>query len=151
VPVLTAAHAALQIKQGCFSALLKEEEEAVLPFELAAAANWSNPSGEISAWLDRGSFREAAKHLHYTTQSYAHCKYGLCKSLVDPNTDLIVRVHELQKLPPKDVRREPVPRSCAYILHFFQLWGTRPFKKASKGEELLAHPVPLDAGHLPKL
>jgi hypothetical protein len=114
----------------------------VLPFELASAANWSNPSGEISAWLERGSFEGALKHLNYTTRSYAHCKYGRCKSLVDPNTDLIVRVHELLRLPPKDGRPEITPRSCAYILHFFQLWGVRPFTKDS-GKDFLGPVVPL--------
>ena len=75
----------------------------------------------------------------------------LCKSLIDPNTDLIVRVHELLRLPPKDSRPEVTPRSCGYILHFFQLWGVRPFKKASKGEELLSPPVPLNMDSLPQL
>jgi hypothetical protein len=137
------------VRQGCLKGAMEKAEEAVIPFEHATIDGWSGRGGEISAWLEHGSFREAAKHVKYTTQAYSHCNDGnICKALVDPNTDLIVQIHQLVQRPPKDVHRRPMPRSCAYMLHFYQLWAVRPFRKG--GANFLGPAVAFNGSDLPR-
>jgi hypothetical protein len=114
-----------EVSHGCLTQLRAPSNmEAVLSFSMTVAKAKSR--SEIRRWQKAGGFEAAVKSMRYTTQPYKHCNYGVyCKALINPNSDYNMHVHQLARPPSEGDSRNPTPRSCAYIHHFFYLWGTR--------------------------
>ena len=62
----------------------------------------------------------------------------MCKSIIDPGSEQNFQVHEFVRDRTYAVPTQPVPRECAYILHFHRLFGPRDIKFAAGAPKLVA-------------
>ena len=64
------------------------------------------------------------KHTLNSERPYGQCS-GVCKSIIDPGSEQNFQVHEFVRDRTYTVPTQPVPRECAFILHFHRLFGPR--------------------------
>ena len=117
-----------EVNHGCLTQLHDPvNQEAVLSFSLTLPSD-SSPGRDIDRWLKHGSFEAAIKHEPYTTQMYKNCNWGVfCKALINPNSDHNMHVHQMVRRKPDARNRNKTDPSCAYMHHFYHLWGRRAF------------------------
>jgi hypothetical protein len=115
-----------EVNHGCLTQLHDASEmEAVISFTLTLPPD-SSTGPDVAHWRHHGGFEAAVKSMNYTAQPYRHCMHGIyCKALVNPNADYNMHVHQLVRPPSEPGHRKTTDRSCAYVHHFYHLWGRR--------------------------
>lgn len=118
-----------EIKSGCLQQVFQEEAEAVLPISWTAPSpRYFTEDAEYKEWMKHGGMAPALHHMQHKVHDIVHCKYGIyCKALVNPAAPYNFYVHQFTRPGPEEqaLHRTPVPFTCAYVLHFYQLWHRR--------------------------
>ncbi|WIA14800.1 hypothetical protein OEZ85_003283 [Tetradesmus obliquus] len=112
-----------EMHTGCLKGVLSAMPEAIIPSTWVSAPSW-DAGAELHGWMAYGHWAAAVQAMGYVGWNYAFCS-GVCKVLVDPNTDMLFQVHGHARTPRDVGPSKEVPRSCAYLLHFYQLWQLR--------------------------
>lgn len=114
------------VRDGCLSHLKDlSTPEAILPISWTYPAASKQP--DIQLWAKYKNAEEAMQKLDYRVRHAKSCNWGIyCKSIINPNTQHNMHVHQLVLPPPTPQSRESVGRECAYLHHFFRMWHVKP-------------------------